>query len=261
MDKAGLESQGSQLRLAAFHGCSADEASHLRSLQPELTIWLDQAMQADQPTIRRPHSSIEPLGLALGLPSDYSAIAAPMRAGEQRLGLLALAHRAAGRYGTESQAMTAAFASYAAVAIENARLYEAAQEQAWISTVLLQVAEATRSLTTLDQVLETVVRLLPMLLGAERCALLLSPDEGEPGHDTGKLFVPVIAIINLLPISFNGLGMREGVYQFLFVPVGVADASAIAMSLAFYFLRLSTGLIGGILYALRSARGITSATS
>jgi uncharacterized protein (TIRG00374 family) len=75
------------------------------------------------------------------------------------------------------------------------------------------------------------------------------------------LFVPVIAIINLLPISFNGLGMREGVYQFLFVPIGVADASAIAMSLAFYFLRLSTGLIGGVLYALRSARGIASATS
>jgi hypothetical protein len=75
------------------------------------------------------------------------------------------------------------------------------------------------------------------------------------------LFVPIIAIINLLPISFNGLGMREGVYQFLFVPVGVPDASAIAMSLAFYFLRLGTGLIGGILYALRSARGIAAPSS
>jgi hypothetical protein len=68
------------------------------------------------------------------------------------------------------------------------------------------------------------------------------------------LFVPIIAIINALPISFNGLGMREGVYQFLFVPVGVSSASAIAMSLAFYFLRVSAGLIGGLLYALKSAR-------
>jgi uncharacterized membrane protein YbhN (UPF0104 family) len=75
------------------------------------------------------------------------------------------------------------------------------------------------------------------------------------------LFVPIIAIINLLPISFNGLGMREGVYQFLFGPVGVPDASAIAMSLAFYFLRLSTGLIGGFIYALRGARGVASASS
>jgi uncharacterized protein (TIRG00374 family) len=68
------------------------------------------------------------------------------------------------------------------------------------------------------------------------------------------LFVPIIAIINTLPISFNGLGMREGVYQFLFVPAGVSSASAIAMSLAFYFLRVAAGLIGGLLYAVKSVR-------
>ena len=71
------------------------------------------------------------------------------------------------------------------------------------------------------------------------------------------LFVPIIAIINLLPISFNGLGMREGIYQFLFVPAGVPAASAIAMSLAFYFLRAATGLIGGLLYAFKGIRGAT----
>ncbi len=70
---------------------------------------------------------------------------------------------------------------------------------------------------------------------------------------TFALFVPIISIINLLPLSFNGLGVREGAYQFLFVPLGVADASAIAMSLAFYFLRFSSGLIGGLLIAIRSA--------
>lgn len=67
-----------------------------------------------------------------------------------------------------------------------------------------------------------------------------------------SLFVPVIAIINLLPISFNGLGVREGVYQFLFVPIGVSSASALAMSLAYFFLRFSAGLFGGLLYSLRN---------
>ncbi len=66
------------------------------------------------------------------------------------------------------------------------------------------------------------------------------------------LFVPLIALLNLLPIAFNGLGVREGVYLFLFVPVGVAPETAVAMSLAFYFLRVVTGLIGGLLYALNS---------
>jgi uncharacterized membrane protein YbhN (UPF0104 family) len=68
--------------------------------------------------------------------------------------------------------------------------------------------------------------------------------------------VPIISLINLLPISFNGLGVREGMYQFLFVPLGVSQASALAMSLAFYFLRFSAGLIGGLLYALHSVTQI-----
>lgn len=66
------------------------------------------------------------------------------------------------------------------------------------------------------------------------------------------LFVPIIAIINLLPITFNGLGLREGIYTFLFVPIGVPAATAVAMSLAFYFLRFSAGLLGGLMYAFRS---------
>ena len=66
------------------------------------------------------------------------------------------------------------------------------------------------------------------------------------------LFVPIIAIINLLPITFNGLGLREGIYTFLFVPVGVPAATAVSMSLAFYFLRFSAGLLGGLMVAIRS---------
>ena len=53
------------------------------------------------------------------------------------------------------------FASYAAVAIENTRLYEAAHDQAWISTVLLQVAEATQSLNSMDELLATMDKNYP----------------------------------------------------------------------------------------------------
>lgn len=66
------------------------------------------------------------------------------------------------------------------------------------------------------------------------------------------LYVPLIALINLLPFTFNGLGLREGAYLFLFVPLGVAPEEAVAMSLAYYFLRFSTGIVGGLLYALSS---------
>jgi sigma-B regulation protein RsbU (phosphoserine phosphatase) len=159
------------LCLSAVHGYEVEVC--ISDFSADVGPWLTQALRGDQPIIRTPQSPSEPLGAALGFPSDYSAIAAPLRAGDRRLGVLTLAHRSPGRYGAESRMITTAFASYAAVAIENTRLYRAAQEQAWISTVMLQVAEATQSLTTLDQVLEAVVRLAPMLAGVDRCALLL----------------------------------------------------------------------------------------
>lgn len=67
-----------------------------------------------------------------------------------------------------------------------------------------------------------------------------------------SLFAPLIAIVNLLPISFNGLGTREAVYLLLYTPIGVPTANAIAMSLAYYFLRFGSGLIGGLVYLLKT---------
>jgi len=160
-----------ELCLSAAHGypdsvCIAD-------FSPGASHWFDQALEKKQTLVRAPGSPLGPLGAALEFSPDYSAIAAPLCVGDQRLGLLTLAHHTPGRYGAESRAMVGAFASYAAVAIENARLYQEAQESARISTVMLQVAEATRSLTTLDEVLQTVVDLIPALVGVDQCALLL----------------------------------------------------------------------------------------
>lgn len=64
---------------------------------------------------------------------------------------------------------------------------------------------------------------------------------------------PFISLATLLP-SINTLGVREGAYQLVFVPLGVSPAQAIAMSLAFQGLRLVAGLLGGGLYLLNSGR-------
>jgi sigma-B regulation protein RsbU (phosphoserine phosphatase) len=166
--------RGDKLCLSATRGYAAEVCED--TFAPDRDSWLGQALNADQPIVRTDQSPPEPLGTALGFPSDYSAIAAPLRAGSHNLGVLILAHRAHGRYGVESRMITTAFASYAAVAIENARLYQEAQELARISTVMLQVAEVTRSLTTLDQVMEAVVHLVPTLVSVDRCAVLLWDD-------------------------------------------------------------------------------------
>jgi len=67
------------------------------------------------------------------------------------------------------------------------------------------------------------------------------------------LVSPIITLVLLVPISFNGLGTRDVAYQALFVPVGVVSASALAMSLAYHALNLLTAVAGGGVYALMGA--------
>lgn len=155
--------------------------------RPNVSAWLHEALSSDAPVVRTPLSPIEPLGGILRFPADYSAIAAPLRSGTHLLGVLCLVDHSPRRYGSEARAMTAAFASYAAVAIENARLYEDAHEQAWVATVLLQVATAAQSAADLPELLDTVVRITPTLTGVKSCLLYMLDDDGAfiPAAATG----------------------------------------------------------------------------
>jgi serine phosphatase RsbU (regulator of sigma subunit)/putative methionine-R-sulfoxide reductase with GAF domain len=171
-DKPGNQDDP-HLTLAAVHGVDAEKVVKAQQQQPEVAAWIKKAIKLKEPNIRQSDDPYGPLGAAGQFAISYSSIAAPLHVGEIPMGLLTLAHHEPGRYGFESRGMTKAFASYAAVSIQNARLYEKAQEQAWVSTVLLQVAEATQSLTDLDELVAAVTRLSPMLVGVKGCAIYL----------------------------------------------------------------------------------------
>jgi sigma-B regulation protein RsbU (phosphoserine phosphatase) len=134
---------------------------------------INRAMRSTEPTIRHPDDPSGPLGLALNLPADYSSIASPLRSGNKVLGLIALAHHMPSRYGSEARAISATFANYASMAIENARLFGEAQDQAWVSTVLLQVADTIQETSSVDELLTTIIHLVPMLVGINKCAAYL----------------------------------------------------------------------------------------
>ncbi len=71
------------------------------------------------------------------------------------------------------------------------------------------------------------------------------------------VFVPITSVVLLLPISFAGLGVREETYRQLFMQVGVPAEIAVAMSLLVHiFGNICTGLVGGVIYAIRSARSV-----
>ncbi|MBI5286398.1 MAG: flippase-like domain-containing protein, partial [Deltaproteobacteria bacterium] len=49
------------------------------------------------------------------------------------------------------------------------------------------------------------------------------------------LFIPLAISIAMIPVSFAGLGLREGAFVFLFGKVGVSPAEALSLSLAWFF--------------------------
>ena len=62
------------------------------------------------------------------------------------------------------------------------------------------------------------------------------------------IFVPVITLISMIPISLNGMGLREYSFMSLFGAIGVSPASCIALGLISSFLLILSSVPGGIVY-------------
>lgn len=171
--------QGDDLCLSAVHGVDGNKLQQTCITNPESAYAMAETMMLDMPTIRKPDDPMWPGGLTAGYENHYSSIAAPLRVGDRQLGLLTLAHHTAGRYGHEAQSIASTFANYAAVAIENARLFDSAQEQAYASAALLQVAQAVVSLGDLNEILSSIIRIMPILVGVKRVVLYRWDSERE----------------------------------------------------------------------------------
>lgn len=63
-------------------------------------------------------------------------------------------------------------------------------------------------------------------------------------------FVPVVAIAQVLPVSLNGIGLREGAFVLLLAPLGVAAGQAVAFGLLLYGMNLVVSLLGAPAFAM-----------
>jgi len=68
------------------------------------------------------------------------------------------------------------------------------------------------------------------------------------------LFVPLLAVIVSLPISLNGIGVREGAGVVLFGLVGVGRAQAFALQFTTYLVAVAVSLLGGLVFLVRIPR-------
>jgi len=62
------------------------------------------------------------------------------------------------------------------------------------------------------------------------------------------VFVPVITLISMVPVSLNGMGLREYAFMSLFGAIGVLRESCIALGLLSSIVLILSSLPGGIVY-------------
>jgi len=64
------------------------------------------------------------------------------------------------------------------------------------------------------------------------------------------VFVPLVWIISMIPISLNALGVREASFSYFFTLWGSTEAKGLLVSLIFLGISILSGIIGGIIWAI-----------
>lgn len=131
-------------------------------------------------TARDPRFVAQLKDAPLDMPMPTRAeLATPLIVDSQLLGVLDVQSDTPGVFGAQEQMVFEALAAQVATAIYKNQQWSVQREQAWLTTARLQVAEAIGQSTTLDEVLEAITRLVPLLIGSETCVILLWDDEQE----------------------------------------------------------------------------------
>ncbi len=109
-----------------------------------------------------------------------SEIVVPFAIGAKITGVLDVESGELNAFGDEDLFILKTLAAQIAVAVEDARLFNSQKEEAYYLNVMLQVSENLAATTDLNEALETVVRITPLLVGVARCAALLyRPSENK----------------------------------------------------------------------------------
>ncbi|HZG65227.1 MAG TPA: SpoIIE family protein phosphatase [Herpetosiphonaceae bacterium] len=113
-----------------------------------------------------------------------SELAVPLSVGEELLAVLDVQSDRPDAFTDSDLFVLQTLADQLATALDLANTYAEQQEEAWTLAALLQTAENIARASSLDDLLATIVRLAPLLVGCDRCAVLRYVSERDA-------FVPV----------------------------------------------------------------------
>jgi uncharacterized membrane protein YbhN (UPF0104 family) len=96
---------------------------------------------------------------------------------------------------------------------------------------------------------------LALLAQALRVVVIAMLSHGmglDVGLGTFFLLGPVLFLVTVVPISLNGIGLRETAFVAILAGVGVRAADAFVLGLAFFAVGVLTAAVGGIVLLRRS---------
>src|SRR5581483_113814 len=109
---------------------------------------------------------------------EESLLAVPLLYGSRVVGVIVVSKLGLNQFDEDDVRLLEVLAGHAAVAVENARLYESARREAESATALLEFGRELATAASLDEIFDRVVRLTADLLGSPRTALWLEDDDG-----------------------------------------------------------------------------------
>jgi serine phosphatase RsbU (regulator of sigma subunit)/putative methionine-R-sulfoxide reductase with GAF domain len=101
-----------------------------------------------------------------------SELAVPLSIGDELLAVLDVQADEPDAFSDSDRFVLQTLADQLAATLDAARTYAEQQEEAWVLAALLQTAENIARVSTLEDLLASVVRLPPLLVGCERCAFM-----------------------------------------------------------------------------------------
>jgi HD-GYP domain-containing protein (c-di-GMP phosphodiesterase class II) len=109
---------------------------------------------------------------------EESLLAVALKYGSQVVGVIVISQLGLDQFDEDDVRLLEVLAGHAAVAVENARLYESARREADSATTLLEFGRALATASSLDEIYDRIVRLTAQLVGSPRTAVWIADDDG-----------------------------------------------------------------------------------
>lgn len=118
---------------------------------------------------------------------------------------------------------------------------------------MIKYEKFTRDINILDYPKHVIINCFMVSLAGNILAILsLYFIVLSLGIQVGLLAVfiifPLVTVISMIPISINGIGLREGAFVFFLKGYSVSSVNAVAISVLYFSTIIFLGILGGIIF-------------